>query len=300
VAESAVPSTFHGQAGPPDRAWLGLLDEIRPRVSAVVAFSGGVDSGLVLRAAVAALGSRRVPAVTGRSPSVPAAELTGVAELAAEMGAPHEFLDTREFEDPNYLANPSNRCYFCKTELYGRLAGWSADRGYQAVLTGVNADDLSDHRPGIQAAREHGVHAPLADRGLGKSEVRRLAALQGISIADKPASPCLSSRVQYGESITPEKLARIDRAETLLRSLGFRECRVRHHDDLARVEVPVAEIDRLLQPALREQIERGLRDLGYRYVTLDLRGFRSGSMNEAILGQGLSSRVATPPRSDTP
>jgi uncharacterized protein len=268
-----------------------LLARIRGLESVVVAFSGGIDSALVLKAAVLALGPQRVLAVTGRSPSVPSAELGAVERLAREFGAPHEFLDTREFEDPRYLANPSNRCYFCKTELYSNLVGWARGRGFPAVINGVNADDLGDFRPGLKAADEHGIHAPLAECGINKSELREIAGALGLSIHDKPASPCLSSRVQYGESITPEKLQQIDAAETFLREIGFRECRVRHHDNLARIEVPFHELDRFADGDLRRQIDTKLRELGYQYVTLDLRGFRSGSMNEAVLGAGLAGRV---------
>ena len=271
--------------------WNGLLDRLRALRSVVVAFSGGVDSAFVLKAAVVALDRDHVLAVTGRSPSVPAAELAGVAELAAEIGAAHEFLDTREFEDPRYLANPPNRCYFCKTELYANLRGWAAARGFAEVINGVNADDLSDHRPGLTAADEHGIRAPLAECGISKAQLRAMAASLGLSVADKPASPCLSSRVQYGESITPEKLRMIDEAETLLRSLGFRECRVRHHNDVARIEVPAREIARFADESLRARVDDFLRTLGYRYVTLDLRGFRSGSMNEVLLGGGLAGKI---------
>jgi uncharacterized protein len=233
------------------------------------------------------LGRQNALAVTGRSPSVPQAELADAPRLAGEIGADHEFLDTDELSDPNYAANPSNRCYFCKDELYTRLTVLAAQRGFSAVVNGVNADDLGDYRPGLTAAREHRVHAPLAECGINKADVRELAAALGLSIHDKPASPCLSSRVQYGESITPDKLRRIDQAEQFLKSLGFRECRVRHHDALARIEIPTSELARFADAGLRQQIDRRLRELGYRYVTLDLRGLRSGSMNEVILGPGL-------------
>ena len=269
-----------------------LLALTRSLGSVVVAFSGGVDSAVMLRCAVVALGSERVLAVTSRSPAVPAAEIAGVADLAALIGATHEFLDTSEFSDPNYLANPSNRCYYCKTELYQQLAALARARSFAAIVNGVNADDLGDYRPGLQAAAEHRVVAPLAECGVSKAELRKIAAMHGLSIADKPASPCLSSRVQYGEAITPEKLRRIDAAETLLRELGFRECRVRHHDNLARIEVPASEIAAFADESLRARVDARFRELGYQYVTLDLRGFRSGSMNEVLLGATLGRAQA--------
>lgn len=273
--------------------YAALQERLRQLDSTLVAFSGGVDSALVLKAAVQTLGPARVLAVTGRSPAVPAAELAAAAALAAEIGAAHEFLDTAEFDDPNYVANPANRCYFCKADLYSKLAPLAARRGLAWVVNGVNADDLGDYRPGQQAATEHRVAAPLAECGITKAELRELAAGLELSVADKPASPCLSSRVQYGEEITPSKLARIEAAETALHALGFRECRVRHHDSLARIEVPPADIARLLSDDVRVRIERRLRELGYRYVTVDLRGFRSGSMNEVLLGDGLKRAAGT-------
>ncbi len=249
---------------------------------AVVAFSGGVDSVLVARLAVEALGAENVLAVTGRSPSLPRKELTTAAELARECGAPHEFVDTHEFADQNYVANLSDRCYFCKTELYSLLARFAAERDFDVVLSGANVDDCSDYRPGLGAAKEQNVCAPLVDAGITKDDVRELAAGYGLSIHDKPASPCLSSRVQYGEQITPTKLGQIDAAETFLRELGFPECRVRHHDNLARIEVPASAITRLAEPNLRGRVDAKLRELGYKYVALDLRGFRTGSMNEVL------------------
>lgn len=270
-----------------------VLALLRTLESVIVAFSGGVDSAFVLKAAILALGPERVLAVTGRSPSVPSAELAGVAELAAAIGARHEFLDTAEFQNAQYLANPTNRCYFCKTELYSSLNPLLQRTGFRTVINGVNADDLGDYRPGLQAASEFAVRAPLAECAISKAELREMAAAVGLSIHDKPASPCLSSRVQYGEHITPEKLARIDAAETFLRGLGFRELRVRHHDNLARIELPAAEIARFADAALRTAVDAKFRELGYQYVTLDLRGFRSGSMNEVILGKRLN-RAARP------
>lgn len=266
--------------------------KIRTLGSAVVAFSGGVDSALALKLAVHTLGAERVLAVTGRSPSVPARELIDAPEVARQIGARHEFLDTREFQDANYLRNPANRCYFCKDELYASLAQLAEHRGLNAIINGVNADDLGDYRPGLQAAAKHRVHAPLAEAGLTKVDVRRLAAALGLSVHDKPASPCLSSRVQYGESITEEKLRRIDAAETFLRECGFTDLRVRHHGDLARIEVPFDQVSRFADPVLRASVDQRLRALGYLYVSVDLRGLRSGSLNDMIPGPGLRAAQA--------
>lgn len=259
-----------------------LEQRLRALESVVVAFSGGVDSAVLLKVAVRTLGSSRVLAVTGRSPSVPRAELNSVAALAAELGAAHEFLDTAEFADPRYVSNPSERCYYCKTELYSRLVPLAAARGYRAVVGGTNRDDLGDFRPGLQAANEQHVLAPLAEVGITKAEVRQIGAALGILIHAKPASPCLSSRIPYGEPVTPEKLQRIDAAETYLRELGFAECRVRHHAQLARIEVPATDLARFADAELRARVDARLRELGFQYVALDLRGFRSGSLNEVV------------------
>jgi len=262
-----------------------LEQRLRALESVVVAFSGGVDSAVLLKVAVRTLGSSRVLAVTGRSPSVPRAELNSVAALAAELGAAHEFLDTAEFADPRYVSNPSERCYYCKTELYSRLVPLAAARGYRAVVGGTNRDDLGDFRPGLQAANEQHVLAPLAEVGITKAEVREIGAALGVPIHAKPASPCLSSRIPYGEPVTPEKLRRIDAAETYLRELGFAECRVRHHAQLARIEVPATDLARFANAELRARVDARLRELGFQYVALDLRGFRSGSLNEVVLRQ---------------
>ena len=271
--------------------FAALQDHLRALRAVVVAFSGGVDSALLLGVAVRVLGCERVLAVTGRSPSVPSGELATVAQLAADLGARHEFVDTGEFSDPNYLANPTNRCYFCKSELYSWLVPLAAARGFDAVVSGTNADDLGDYRPGLQAAAERQVRAPLAEVGITKAELRQIAVELGFAFHDKPASPCLSSRIPYGEEVTAEKLRRIDAAETYLRELGFRECRVRHHEKLARIEVAPAELGRFGDPELRERVDQRFRELGFQYVTLDLRGFRSGSLNEVLVGGGLFNSI---------
>lgn len=247
-----------------------------------VAFSGGVDSTFVLKLAVDTLGQENVLAVTGRSASVASGEFDDATRLARHIGAEHRVIDTQEFDDPNYLANPTNRCYYCKTELYTRMTPIIREQGFTAIVNGTNADDLGDYRPGLMAAGEHEVRSPAAEAGLTKAEIRTLSAAWELPTHDKPASPCLSSRVQYGEAITPEKLKKIEQAESLLRQLGFRECRVRHHDNLARIEVPAREIERLASEDVRRKIESAFREFGYRYVCVDLRGFRSGSMNEVI------------------
>lgn len=248
----------------------------------VVAFSGGVDSTFVLKVALDTLGSDRVVAATGRSASVAEADLAEARRLARELGAEQIVLDTEEFKDPNYLANPANRCYYCKTELYGKLEALLLQRDLGTIINGINADDLGDWRPGLRAAEEHRVRAPAAEAGLTKAEVRRLSTAMGLSTADKPASPCLSSRLPYGEAVTPEKLRMVERAERLLHELGFRECRVRHHGTLARIEVPTARIADLLEASVRGRIDAELREIGYAYVTVDLRGLRSGSLNDVI------------------
>lgn len=260
---------------------------LRSLESVAVAFSAGVDSTLILRVAIEALGPDRVLAATARSDSLAQAEFEEACRLAADLGVRHVVLDTDEFTDENYLSNPVDRCYHCKTHLYRHLAAYIAQVGIRAMVNGINADDLGDWRPGIQAAREHGVRCPAAEAGLTKEDVRQLSAWYGLANHDKPASPCLSSRVQYGERITPEKLRMIEQAETLLKSLGIGECRVRHHDNLARIEVHPGDMPALLEPQVRQRLDAELRALGYQYVTLDLRGFRSGSMNQVVhLGIG--------------
>lgn len=266
-----------------DTKYRRMQDILRELQSVAVAFSAGVDSTFVLKVAVDTLGSKHVVAVTGRSDSLARAEFEQSRELADAMGVEHVILDTDEFDNPSYTSNPENRCYFCKSTLYARLETFIAERGIKAIASGTNADDLGDFRPGLSAAHEHGVHSPVAQAGLTKRDVRELSRRLGLPTSDKPASPCLSSRVPYGEEVTPAKLRMIESAEAFLREeLGIRECRVRHHGHLARIEVSPALISTLAEPATAARIDRHFRSLGYQYVSLDLRGFRSGSLNEVI------------------
>jgi uncharacterized protein len=259
-----------------------LLDTLRGYGSCAVAFSGGVDSAVVAKAAQLALGDRAV-AVTGASASLAEGELEAARQIAAQIGIRHEVLTTDEFSDPNYTANPANRCYFCKTELYEQMQPLAARLGLAVIVNGANLDDAGDWRPGMQAAGEHRVCSPLMECGFTKADVRSLAAQWNLPVWNKPASPCLSSRVAYGEEVTPERLQMIDRAEGLLRSLGLRTVRVRYHrGDLARLELPADAIARLAEPQTRQRLAAELKQLGFKYVTLDLEGFRSGSQNEAL------------------
>ena len=245
---------------------------------AVVAFSGGVDSSLLAAEAHAALGDRAL-AVTAVSPALARRERHHAAELAARFGWNHLEVETGEVHRPEYARNAPDRCYWCKTELYSVLSPLAGERGAE-ILVGTNLDDLGDHRPGLRAARENDVRAPLVEAGLTKADVRALSQMRGLPTADKPASPCLASRFAYGVRVTEEGLDRVDRAEEMVRSLGFDELRVRDHGDLARIEVPAGRIDELV--AARREIEARFRELGYTYVTVDLTGFRSGAMNEVL------------------
>ena len=248
----------------------------------VVAYSGGVDSTFLAKMAYDALGGQAM-AVTAVSPSLARAERDDAARFAAQIGIRHEFIETRELDNPAYRANDSSRCFHCKAELFDRLREFVAERGVQHMLYGPVIDDLGDFRPGMAASRERGARAPLVEAGLRKAEVRELSKRLGLSSWDKPAVACLSSRVAYGSQVTVEKLRQIEYAEALLRAEGFRELRVRHHGPIARIEVPESELARFTQDAARRQrIIQGLKTLGFTYVTLDLQGFRSGAMNEAL------------------
>jgi pyridinium-3,5-biscarboxylic acid mononucleotide sulfurtransferase len=264
-----------------------LLAALTRLESCAVAFSGGVDSAVVGKAAALALGERAV-AVTGISASLASGEREQAEDLARLIGIRHVVIDTHELESGDYTRNAPDRCFHCKTELYSRLAELLPRLGVRAIVNGANADDLGDYRPGMQAAANYAIVSPLADCGLTKADVRELAAAWELPVWDKPATPCLSSRIAYGEEVTPERLAMIDRAEQYLRGLGLREFRVRYHNgDLARIEVPLAELPRLVEAGQRQDLAAEFRRLGFKFVTLDLEGFRSGSLNQLVqIGHG--------------
>lgn len=277
------PGTVAGTTPDADLARkASLLDRrLADLGSVVVAYSGGIDSALLATVAHRVLGPRML-AVTGESPSYPAHHRALATGIAAHVGFAHEFVATDELSRPGYRANPVDRCYHCKHELYGTLTALARARGFAAVADGTNADDRADVRPGRRAAREFGVVSPLDEVGLTKDEIRALARSAGLPTWDEPASACLSSRVPHGTPIDPADLARIDAAEGILRELGFRICRVRHHGDLARLEFGRDEIARAAASPLRETIAARLGELGYRHVALDLQGYRLGGRSEPI------------------
>lgn len=258
-----------------------LREMFRALGSVVVAYSGGVDSSYVAYVANAELGTRAI-CITGQSASVPSYMQTEIERVVSDFGFHHEIIQTEELDNPSYQANNSDRCYFCKDELYGKLEAIAASRGIQAIVDGSTTDDINDFRPGRQAAKQHAVRSPLIEVGMSKTEVRELSRRAGLPTWDKPASPCLSSRIAYGTTVTIERLSKVDRGEEILREFGFREFRVRHHDTLVRLEISPAEMDRVLRREVIEQIAARFRELGFKYVTLDLEGFRSGSMNEVL------------------
>jgi uncharacterized protein len=256
----------------------GILAEYQ---SVLVAFSGGVDSAYLAIAAHAALGPRAL-AVTADSPSYPDTHRQLALAIAREFSLAHEVIHTAELDRPEYRANPANRCYYCKDELYGRLSEVARERGLAVIVDGNNADDRGDYRPGRQAAREHGVKSPLDEAGLTKDEIRELSRLEGLASWDEPASACLSSRIPYGLEVTDGALRQIERAEQVMRDLGFRVYRVRHHDTVARLEVARSEMARALDPEVNAKLVSAIKALGYQYVSLDLQGYRLGSLNEAL------------------
>lgn len=249
--------------------------------SVIVAYSGGVDSTFLAVVAHEALGDRAL-AVTGVSPSLAQRESEAAVAQAQALGLRHRLLDTHEMDNPLYMANNTNRCFFCKDELYSLLAGLAETEGYEFVADGFNADDRKDFRPGHRAGQKHNVRSPLFEVELTKAEIREYSRARGLPTWDKPALACLSSRFPYGTPIDLEAVGRIDAAEIFLHDLGFRQVRVRHHDKIARIEVDAADIARLLAPEVRMSVHRRLRELGYLYITMDLAGYRTGSMNEAV------------------
>ena len=255
--------------------------------STLVAFSAGVDSTLLLKVCVDELGADKAVAVTAVSESYPSHELAQAKRLARDIGCRLMLVETNELADENYASNPNNRCFYCKQELFTTIFPIAAQEGLSTVVYGANLDDTGDYRPGMQAAKQMGARAPLLEAEMGKREIRAVSRFLGLETWDKPAFACLSSRIPYGERVTEEKLHQIDQAEVLLSEEGFRQVRVRHHGEIARIEVPPADLPRFFADGRNERVTRGLKALGFRYVTLDLMGYRSGSLNE-----GLSSLAA--------
>lgn len=249
--------------------------------SAIVAFSGGVDSSYVAFVATSELGANAL-CVTGDSASLPSLQRQTIEDLIRQFGFHHEVIETNELVDANYTANNANRCYFCKHELYTKLTEVARVRGVRFIVDGSTCDDLDDHRPGRVAAAEHHVRSPLIEAGMSKSDVRVLSSKAGLPTWDQPASPCLSSRISYGLPVTIARLAEVDRGEQILREMGFREFRVRHHDNLVRLEIARAEMESALSLKVLDELARRFRALGFKYVTFDLNGYRSGAMNEAL------------------
>jgi pyridinium-3,5-biscarboxylic acid mononucleotide sulfurtransferase len=264
-----------------------------PMRSVIVAFSGGVDSTFVLRVAYETLGER-VLALTTTSPTMPDDDRRSALEMARMIGARHLVVDSNELDVPGYAENPLDRCYLCKHNLFTVCEAKAGELGIEEIVDGLNLDDLHDYRPGIKAAGEKRVRHPLVEAELTKAEIRELSRALGLPTWDRPASPCLSSRFPYGTRITLEGLEQVERGERLLHAMGFRVARVRYHGEVARLEVEQAEIARLLEPATRERVDRELRKLGFRFVTVDLKGFRSGSLNDGVAAAAPADSPASP------
>ena len=261
---------------------LKLISIIKNMDGVVVALSGGVDSAVVAKAALLALGDQAI-AITADSPSVPRQDIEAAKKLAATIGLRHQIVLTSEFDNPDYTKNAGDRCYFCKSELYETILKKLSELNAQIICSGANQDDLGDYRPGLQAAKERGIRHPLQEAGLGKKEVRELAQYWNLEVWDKPASPCLSSRIAPGVAVTTERTARIEKAEIYLKSLGLRDCRVRlHHDELVRIELLFEDIAKLADPEARKNLSDYFHALGFRFITLDMDGLRSGSLNSLV------------------
>lgn len=280
VATAARPSTESPRLSTAREKEQRLVAWLAARRSVVLGFSGGVDSAYLAAVAAESLGPARFLAVIGRSPSYPDAQWDAARSLAAQFDIPVLEVNTSEMLDPNYVANPTNRCYFCKSELWSVLRRVAKERGLETIIDGTNADDLGDWRPGMQAAREHDVSSPLADLGFTKDDIRALSRERGLPTWSQPSSPCLSSRLPYGSAVTIERLQQIERAEAALRALGIEgDLRVRHHGDLARIEMSSAQLDTWLAAANQRALAGAVRQAGFARVSLDLAGFRSGSLN---------------------
>jgi uncharacterized protein len=263
-----------------------LLSLLRELGSVLVCYSGGIDSAVVLAAATRALGPRAI-GMTAVSPSLPESERQDAARIAGELGAEHRLVESAELLRAGYAQNGPDRCFHCKSELYEIAGHKRREWGLEFVLNGTNTDDLGDYRPGLEAAKLAGVRSPFLELGWSKADVRAAAKQLGMREWDKPAAACLSSRIPYGTTVTPERLAQVDGFETELKALGFRACRVRYHDKIARLELPLEDLARMLQPQIREAVLKAGKTHGFTYITLDLAGYRTGSHNEVLQGRSL-------------